>query len=332
MKHDKKDWKIIYQLSLDARQSISKIAKKIGLSQQSTDYRIKRLEKLDVIKGYYTCIDISKIGYSIFKIYIKLQNLDEEKEKAMLEDLIQNPNIVWIATCDGVWDLYIAIWAKNIFQFNKIFSKVNNDYSFYFLKKSIIANTKVFKFKRKYLALSKNEEDTSYIEWAGEISEVSLNKLDFKILLSLVQDARKSEIQISKELNISRKVIAYRLNNLKKSGVIFSYQPYINEHFLNIKTYKLLISLKSLTADKEKKLFSFLRYHPYVLEVINCIGNWELEVDMESPSIDINHNLIRELKNKFTDIIREIDILLIYKTHKYNYLPTGLKEIEQKVG
>ena len=74
IKIDLKDRKIIYQLALDARQPVSKIAKKVRLSPQVVEYKIKRLENLGVITGYYTCIDISKIGYSIFKIYFKLQN------------------------------------------------------------------------------------------------------------------------------------------------------------------------------------------------------------------------------------------------------------------
>ena len=101
VKIDVKDRKIIYELSLNARQNNSTIGKKVGLSPQLVDYRIKRLEKMNVIKGYYTCIDISKIGYSAFKIYIKLQNLDEIREQEMINDLKNNPNITWVGTCDS---------------------------------------------------------------------------------------------------------------------------------------------------------------------------------------------------------------------------------------
>ena len=115
IKIDLKDQKIIYELALNSRQRISTIAKKVGLSPQLVEYRIKRLERLDVIQGYYTCVDISKIGYSAFKVYLKFQNLDEEKEREMIADLVQNPNITWLATCDGIWNLILVIWGKNVF-------------------------------------------------------------------------------------------------------------------------------------------------------------------------------------------------------------------------
>lgn len=331
VKIDLKDKKILYQLSLDARQPISKIAKKVGLSQQSTEYKINRLEKLDVINGYYTCIDISKIGYSIFKIYIKLQNLDEKKEKDMIEDLKNNPNITWVAKCDGIWDIYLVIWCKNIFQFNDIFTEINNKYSYYFSKKSIIANTKVIQLMRKYLAPEKKDIDYRSTTWAGEISEVVLDKIDFEILLNIALNARITDSEIARKLKTSREVVAYHIKNMKDKKIIYGFKPFLNGDILNFKTYKIFLTIQSLTKEREKALISFLNYHPNVIEVIYCMGNWELELDIESSSIDVNHDLIRELRNKFTDVIREAEILHIYKSYKYTYLTEGLKEIRDKL-
>ena len=100
---------------------------------------------------------------------------------------------------------------------------------------------------------------------------------------------------------------------------------------INFKTYKIFLTIQSLTKEREKALISFLNYHPNVIEVVYCMGNWELELDIESPSIDVNHDLIRELRNKFTDVIREAEILHVYKSYKYTYLTEGLKEIREKL-
>lgn len=326
-----KDKKILYQLSLNARQSYSQIGKKIGVSSQLTEYKIKRLEKLGIIKRYYTCIDISKIGYSIFKIYIKLQNLDEKKEKEMINDLKNNPSITWVATCDGVWDLYIVIWSKNVFQFNEIFKEINNKFSFYFSRKTILADTKVLQFMRKYLAPTKEEIDYSKIEWAGEISEVKLDSIDFRILLIISLNARLSDVDIAKKIDTSRKVVAYRIKNMIEKKIIFGFKPFLNGDLLNFKTYKIFITIQSLTLKKEKELINFLNKHQYVMEAMYCMGNWELELEIETPNIDENHNLIRDLRYNFNDVIKEIEILAIYKSYKYDYLPEGLKEIKEKI-
>jgi len=330
LKIDLKDKKIIYQLSLDARQSLSTIARKVNLSPQSVEYKINRLEKLGVLNGYYTCIDISKIGYSIFKIYIKLQNLDHDKEKEMIEDLQKNPHITWVASCDGMWDLYLVIWSKNVFQFNEIFNEINNKYSYYFSKKSIISTTKVLQFMRKYLAPEKKLIDYSKIEWAREISEVNLDHVDFQILLLISQKARMFDSEVGNKLNLSRKVVSYRIKKMEEQKVIYGYKPFLGGNNLNFETYKVFLTLQSFTKDKEDRLVAFLNAHPYVIEVNYTLGNWELELDIESPSIDANHELIRELRNKFNDVIRDCDIMHISKSYRYDYLPKGLKEIKEK--
>ena len=72
-KIDKKDLRILYELDKNARQPVSKIAKRVALSNEVTAYRIKRLEKIGLIKGYYTIIDYSLLGYTDYKVLFKLK-------------------------------------------------------------------------------------------------------------------------------------------------------------------------------------------------------------------------------------------------------------------
>ena len=61
IKLDIKDKKILYELDMDARQSISSIAKRVGLSKEVVNYRIRRMEKEGLIDGYYAIIEYSKL-------------------------------------------------------------------------------------------------------------------------------------------------------------------------------------------------------------------------------------------------------------------------------
>ena len=60
---DKKDFKILLELDKNARQTDSKIAKKIGLSKQVVNYRIKNLIKDELITKFYTLVNV---GFGIF--------------------------------------------------------------------------------------------------------------------------------------------------------------------------------------------------------------------------------------------------------------------------
>ncbi|MBI2143762.1 AsnC family transcriptional regulator, partial [Candidatus Woesearchaeota archaeon] len=59
---DAKDRKILSELDMDARQPLSAIAKKVGLSREVVNYRIRQLERRNIVKGYYTVLDTAKLG------------------------------------------------------------------------------------------------------------------------------------------------------------------------------------------------------------------------------------------------------------------------------
>ncbi len=50
---DSKDHKILYHLFLNSRQSLSSVAKKVGLQKSVVEYRIKRLQTKGIIKNFY---------------------------------------------------------------------------------------------------------------------------------------------------------------------------------------------------------------------------------------------------------------------------------------
>ena len=70
---DLKDRKILYELDLDARQSLTQIGKKVGLKKDVISYRIKRMQDEGVIKNFWTAINTFKLGYQVYRIYINFQ-------------------------------------------------------------------------------------------------------------------------------------------------------------------------------------------------------------------------------------------------------------------
>jgi Lrp/AsnC family transcriptional regulator, leucine-responsive regulatory protein len=59
---DKKDRQILMALQLDARQSLSALGKRIGLSQPAVSERVKKLEEAGVIEGYGARINLRSVG------------------------------------------------------------------------------------------------------------------------------------------------------------------------------------------------------------------------------------------------------------------------------
>ena len=80
IKLDLKDKKILFELDFHARDSNAKIAKKVRLSKQGVDYKIRNMINKGVIQGFAPIINGNQLGYFYGRLFIKFQNLTREKE------------------------------------------------------------------------------------------------------------------------------------------------------------------------------------------------------------------------------------------------------------
>src|SRR3989344_5252975 len=79
------DKKILYELDLNARISAIRLAKKLKKSKETVNFRLNKLIKNNIIKGFYTVFNTSKLGWYYIKFYIKFKNITPQKEKELFE-------------------------------------------------------------------------------------------------------------------------------------------------------------------------------------------------------------------------------------------------------
>ena len=72
---DVTDRKILYELDVNCRTPISKIAKKIRVGRDVAAYRIRKLESRGIITKYICSVNLGMLGYKTYKIYFKICNL-----------------------------------------------------------------------------------------------------------------------------------------------------------------------------------------------------------------------------------------------------------------
>lgn len=88
---DQMDVQIMNLLKADARASVDALAGQLGLDADELAERIDNLERAGYIKGYYTDIDLEKIGYRI-KAFILISVLPEDQRK--FYDFIQKEDCI----------------------------------------------------------------------------------------------------------------------------------------------------------------------------------------------------------------------------------------------
>lgn len=319
IKLDLKSRKILYELDINARQSYSKIGKKVGLSKDLVNYRIKQMEKSGLIKGYYTVLDISKLGYLNFRVFMKFYNVSPEKEKEIIGYLINHPRVGWLVSVTGRWDANILVWVESVYKFKQFWEEFLHKYRNYIDEKWISIVTEMIQYKKAFL-LGKKSDDSEPEVVGGEL-ERNVDETDLKILEVLSSDARASLLDISKNIKVSPKVVDYRIKRMIKDKIILSFRALLDLHMLGIVYYKMNFTLHNMTDEKEKELLEYAKIHPNIVITALTVGGANFEIEVYAESNKQFHEIRSEMRERFYDIIRSIETMEYFKEYKWIYLP-----------
>ncbi len=111
LKIDEIDSKILNELTADCRISYRELAKKVKVSVGTALNRIRRMEKMGVIKGYSAIVDQEKIGYQLTGI----AEITVSKGKLLdMEKAISNlPNTCAVYDVTGLTDAVVIAKFHN---------------------------------------------------------------------------------------------------------------------------------------------------------------------------------------------------------------------------
>lgn len=304
IKLDVTDRKILSELDKNCRIPSTTLAKIVRKSRQAVEYRIDQLTKKGIITSFNASINPHKMGYRLYKIYVKLRNVPKEKDK-LFTKLRSSGNVYWMGEFSGKWDLIFAIFSKNDYEFFKIKNEITSEFSSIIIEEEggILLDTK--QFPKMYFT----NQIFSPVMFGGEIANTKMEELDHKILEIVVNDGRISIVDLAKKVNSTPMMVKYRLKRLEKEGVIIQYRIGIDLNKLGLDLYKAIIKLDRYTKEDEIKLLE------YISRLVNThyfIRNlWQIEPELVVENHKEYYDIIEKLKKEFPNIIRSVDSLLM---------------------
>jgi len=316
---DLKDKKILFELDINAKQSLSKIGKKVGLSKEVVNYRINRLIAEGVIKGFYARIDASKLGFSVFRTFLKFQDLTPKKEKELIDFIVSQKSIGWCVSIQGKWDLNFIFWAKNNNHFFKFWKELKNKYGNHFANNWISTYGWFMNLPKGFL-LGKKPENFKPFK-SGTHEKENIDEIDFKILSIISEKARTPLIEIAKQINHSDKVVAYHLKQLEQKKIIGGYGVQLDLAQIGYEYWKIHFSLKNYSEKRFNELNNFCIQNPNVVYTNELIGGADFEVDLFVKNYSELQKFIDESRIKFEDLIKNSEIMLYYKEYKLVLFP-----------
>lgn len=318
-KLDLTDRKILYELDLNCKHNNSQIAKKLKISKDIVNYRIKKLEEQGIIEGYRAIIDLSKLGYLTFRVYLKLQDTSKEIETEIINFLKEQKEVWWIGKVVGKINLVFAFWTKSRKIFYGFWIEFLKKFRRYIQAEQISTFIEYIHYRRSYLLDLK--KDATKPEIISSDQEIKHDSKDLEILSILAKNARISLLEISTKLNLTPMAVKYRIKNLEKRSIVQGYRALINFSKLDYEYYKVDMYLEDVS--KIKQIEFFCHEHPNIIYLDRTIGAGDIEFDLEVKNLKHFMEIMEQIKEKFKGVIRNFEYFSVLKIYKTLYFPVN---------
>ncbi|MBF7684137.1 Lrp/AsnC family transcriptional regulator [Acinetobacter sp. B5B] len=121
---DNIDKKILSELQLNGRLSITELAEKVGLSLSPCHRRLRTLEDSGIIKGYSIQLEENLIGLSFSTIVFVTMKNGDKKTISHFEEAISNiAHIIQAQRLFGDPDYLLHVVVKDLISFQKLYDR-----------------------------------------------------------------------------------------------------------------------------------------------------------------------------------------------------------------
>jgi len=317
---DLKDRKILYELDLDARQSLTQIGKKVGLKKDIVSYRIHRMQDEGIIKNFWTAINTFKLGYQVYRIYINFQYVSLQIKERIISHFVTHRNVWAVISLKAEVDFDVVVWVKDIYEFYTFWDKTLDEFEDYFAKVTISLYVEAFNYKKSFLLPGHpDKEDRLLYRTTYGGKPVEIDKVDYGLLNELAVNARVPLIDLAEKLGISSQAVNYRVNNLMKHGVINAFRVNVDLAKLGLQHYKLEIYLKD--HKQRRAIWQYLREKPYCDTLNVAIGWSDLEFEIIVENVQQLGDIMEEIDATFPNAIKKQNFWIFDKVHKERWLP-----------
>jgi DNA-binding Lrp family transcriptional regulator len=318
VKLDKLDKRILYELDLNSRQTSSEIARKVKQGRDRIEYRIDRLIDLKVVRKFTTSVNLSSLGYTIYKMYIRI-DAGSKKVQDFIAYLRKHNRVYWIALSDGSWDLMIAIFARSGYEYVQTQQEILSSFN------SVIVNFQIFQLieldvYNKHYLVGTGERSVLV---GGEQVQNEIDEIDIKILKEISNNSRRSNVELADKVSSTPAIIKGRIDKMLAKGIITGFRVEVDLPTLGMESFKTQLFLRSYDPKSLNKLRLYCKRDVNITYFIQQIGSCSLEIESEVEGYDHYHRLIENLRQEFPSYIRNFQTVLIRKTY-FNWVPRDL--------
>jgi DNA-binding Lrp family transcriptional regulator len=236
----------------------------------------------------YAVLNISKIGLRYFRICLLVS--DDSKER-LIQYFINHPNVGWLFSAEGWFNLAVGIWARSNNEINEISSGIRKELG---PKDKLIYQselTSLHGFGNR--PIDKDNNPMTIVD--SVLGSVELTHAETDYLKVLTLDSSIPTKEMSELLNVKEQEILDMNHKLTEQGVIVGYQNRINYAGIYYKVFIDSLSVKN--GHTVEELLSKLWEDDRCIYVERANGKYDIEFEI----IVNDKSEIKEYLKNFSD-------------------------------
>ncbi|MFH0986829.1 MAG: Lrp/AsnC family transcriptional regulator [Candidatus Micrarchaeota archaeon] len=318
------DVKILNILSQNARTPKSKIARKLGISKDKVYYRIAKMEESGLIKGCTVLLNDSFFGLYSFHVLLQLKPMDSKKFEEISRKFVEYDFVRGAFVYQGRFNFELAVAAINLEEFYHNLEKIIMDCEDMVENYEILILTK--KFAGKPFLSTFGDFDFNKKACAKPEKVFKITSNDFELLKALSKNAGKSLIELAKQTGLHIDIVKYSMKKMVKGDVITTFVPIVDYSALGEFVFLILLKVRPLSPEGEKKLERFLWGSPNVMWAAKSVTKYNFILYAHVKTAEQLHNLLSGINQYDKDSVKTCEIMLFSKSLKYTYFPEKLIE------
>jgi Lrp/AsnC family leucine-responsive transcriptional regulator len=157
---------------------------------------------------------------------------------------------------------------------------------------------------------------------------VKLKVKDRKLLYYLSKNARESYTQIAKKVGLSKNAVSYKVESMKKQGVIKNFSSVINIGAIGADTFTIFMKFNK-DIYEDKSIIDYFKEHESADWVVTLSGGWDIFAEFVFKDIRHMTEIIRKIITKFKEELSLYEVIFSNQIIKVEHLvPDFYKDLK----
>jgi len=126
MELDDLDRNIVDTLKNNSRISFRELADSLDVPPETARYRFYRLKDHGIIKDFSITVDVERLGYSTYTVFLKLDTYSHRQDQELIEQFYKEPSLLSAQRVVGKFDIVVEILSQGTEEFEIQLSRLRD--------------------------------------------------------------------------------------------------------------------------------------------------------------------------------------------------------------